>query len=257
MVLALGLAAAAPLSAQEPLDPGEVGISEHLDAQVPLDLALVDESGATVALRSLVDRPTLLTFNYYRCAGICTPQLNGVAKLLGRIALTPGEAFRVLTVSFDARDTAEIAQKKRANYLKTIDRPVVPAAWRFLTGSAGATRALADAVGFKFKRQGDDFVHAAVIVVLSPQGRVTRYLHGVHYLPADVQMAVDEAAAGLARPTIAKWVAFCYSYDPQSRRYALSVTRLAGVALIAGLSVFAAIVVFKGRGRAGQGGARA
>ena len=254
-LLALSLAAAVAVAAEQDLDPGEVGIEEHLDAQVPLDLELVDESGAAVTLGSLIDRPTLLTLNYYRCAGICTPQLNGVVRLLNEIPLVPGEGFRVLTVSFDERDTAEIAAGKRANHLRIIKRPVKPEAWRFLTGSGTATRALADAVGFKFKRQDEDFVHAAVIVVLSPQGRVTRYLHGVNYLPADVEMAVGEAAAGVSRPTIAKWVAFCYSYDPASRRYALNLTRLAGLATLAALGVFAAVVVFKGRASRGGSGA--
>jgi protein SCO1/2 len=257
VLVALGVALAAGAGAQEPVDRGEVGIEERLDAQVPLDLKLLDESGQTVTLGSLIDRPTLLTLNYFRCAGICTPQLNDVAKLLGQIALRPGEDFRVLTVSFDERDTPEIAARKRDNYLKIIGRPVSPAAWHFLTGSAPATRALADAVGFRFKPHGDDFVHPAVLIVLSPQGRVMRYLNGVQYLPADVQMAVDDAGRGLSQPTIAKWVAFCYSYDPESRRKTLNITRVAGLATLLALGVFAAVVIFRGRGRGPDGGANA
>jgi protein SCO1/2 len=253
VAIGLALALAVAARAEQAPNPGEVGILERLDAQVPLGLELADESGQTVKLGSLIDRPTLLTLNYFRCAGICTPQLNGVAKLLSQIALRPGEDFRVLTVSFDERDTPEIAARKRENYFKTIGRPLPPASWRFLTGTAEATRALADAVGFNFKRHGDDFVHTTVIVVLSPAGRVMRYLPGVHYLAADVQMAVGEAARGQARPTIAKWASFCYSYDPESRRRTLDLTRVAGLATLAALGVFAAVVISRGRARGPQG----
>jgi len=252
-VAVLFAAVAAAAGAQEPSGRGEVGISEHLDAQVPLDLELVDETGQVVTLGSLIDRPTLLTLNYFRCAGICTPQLHAVAKMLGQVGMEPGKDFRVLTVSFDERDTPEIAARKRDNYLKMIKRPVLPGAWRFITGPATATRRLADSVGFKFKPHGDDFIHPAGLIVLSPQGRIMRYLNGVDYLPADVQMAVNDALHEQPQPTIAKWVAFCYSYDPESRRKTLNITRVAGLATLLALGAFAAVVIFRGRGR-GPGG---
>jgi protein SCO1/2 len=250
-------ALAATAGAQEPSESGQVGIAEHLDAQVPLDLELVDEAGQVVTLGSLIDRPTLLTLNYFRCAGICTPQLHAVAKMLDQIALAPGKDFRVLTVSFDERDTPEIAARKRDNYLKMMKRPILPDAWRFITGPAQATRRLADAVGFEFKPHGDDFIHPAGLIVLSPHGRVMRYLNGVDYLPADVQMAVNDALHEQPQPTIAKWVAFCYSFDPETRRKTLNVTRVAGLATLLALGAFAAVVIFRGRGRGPDGKADA
>ncbi len=251
LALALTLSLA-PAPAQSPAPapaPGEVGIDEKLDHRVPLDLVLNDENGRPVTLRSLIDKPTVLTLNYFRCTGICTPQLNGVADVLNQVQAQPGQDFQVLTVSFDPRDTPEIAQQKQLNYLKEVKRPISPAAWRFLTGPGDATRALCDSVGFKFKAQGDSFIHAAALMLLSPGGKVTRYIYGVSYQPADLQMAVLEAARGESRPTINQWLQFCFSYDPQGRTYVFSVTKAVGaVTLLLGAG-FAALLVFRRKPR--------
>ena len=207
-----------PVKAQSPaptFTPEEVGINEKLGATIPLDLELKDEDGKTVTLRQLIDKPTILTLNYFRCAGICTPQLAGVAEVLNRTAAVPGQDFQVLTVSFDERDVPEVAAQKR-----------------FLTGPGATTKALADAVGFKFKQDKDDFVHAAAIIFISPKGQVTRYMYGVSYLPADLQLAAQEAARGEAQPTINKFLKFCFSYDPVGRKYVLNTTSLGAMVFV-------------------------
>ena len=235
----------------EPPTPGRVGIDEKLGEQIPLDLRLVDERGQSVSLRQLIDKPTVLTLNYFRCPGICTPMLTNLAATLNKIIdIEPGKDFQVLTVSFDSRDTPQIAAGKRENYLKLLKRPFPPAAWRFLTGDNASTRALADAVGFELKKQGEDYMHPGAIVVLSPEGRVTRYMYGITFLPSDLQMAVGEASKGLVRPTISKALAFCYSYDPEGRTYVFNVTRLGGSIFMVAAGVFVAVLVFKGRRRA-------
>jgi protein SCO1/2 len=238
-LLALSLAAAS----------GEVGIEERLNAQAPLDLVLKDEAGRPVALRALLDRPTVLTLNYFRCAGICTPQLTGVAEVLNGTGAEPGKDFQVLTVSFDPRDTWEIAATKRTNYLREIKRPFPPSAWRFLTGDEGSTRALAEAVGFRYTRQGEDYIHPGALIFLSPQGKVTRYMYGVSYLPADFQMAVQEAARGQATPTISKWLSVCFSYDPAGRKYVFSLTRVAAAIVLGGAAAFLVVLIVKARRR--------
>lgn len=239
----LGALAALPAGAQAPapaasFSPEEVGINEHLGATIPLDLELKAEDGRPVTLRQLIDKPTILTLNYFRCAGICTPQLNGVAEVLNRTEAVPGRDFQVLTVSFDERDEPEVAATKRTNYLAEIKRPFPPEAWRFLTGPGATTKALADAVGFKFKRVNDDFVHAGAIIFLSPQGKVTRYMYGVTYLPADLQMAAQEAARGEAQPTINKFLKFCFSYDPAGRKYVLNFTTIGALVTLVAAAVF-------------------
>jgi len=233
---------AAPAPAEEP--PLDVGVDEKLGQTVPLDLVLVNEEGERVTLRSLLDKPTLLTLNYYRCTGLCTPLLNGVAELLQRTDQEPGRDFRVLTVSFDPRDDAELAGQKKQNYLKQLKPGFPPNAWRFMTGDPASTRRLADAVGFRFAKRGEDYVHAGLIVVLSPEGKISRYLHGVTFLPFDVKMAVSEAAEGRFGPTIARFLKFCYTYDPAGRRYYLDITRVSAgftVLLAAGFGIAVAV----------------
>ena len=227
--------------------PQEVGIDEKLGTTIPLDLVLKAEDGRPVTLRSLIDKPTILTLNYFRCAGICTPQLAGVAEVLNRTQAEPGKEFQVLTVSFDERDEPEVAAQKRTNYLGEITRPFTPAAWRFLTGPATTTRALADAVGFKFKRVGDDFVHAAAIIFISPGGKVTRYMYGTSYVPADLQMAAQEAARGEAQPNINKFLKFCFSYDPAGRKYVLNTTTIGATVIILAALIFLVTLVRRGR----------
>ena len=227
----------------------EVGIDEKLGVTLPLDLVLHDEDGKGVSLRSLIDKPTLLTLNYFRCAGICTPQLNAVADVANKTDAVPGRDFQILTVSFDDRDTAEIAAQKRTNYLGEIKRPFPPSAWRFLTGDAATTKTLADAVGFHFKRMGDDFIHPAAIIVVGPKGTVTRYMYGVTYLPADVQMAALEAARNEARPTIAKFLSVCFGYDPQGRRLVLTITSVAATVTVVAAVIFVVFIGRRGRGK--------
>lgn len=222
----------------------DVGVDEKLGQTVPLDLMLVDEQGDRVPLRQLVDKPVVLTLNYFRCAGICTPLLNGIVEMLQRTDQVPGKDFKILTVSFDPRDNAELAARKKQSYLKQLSPSFPPDAWRFLTGDPLTTKRLADAVGFRFARQGEDYVHAGVVMVLSPTGKVARYLYGVTFLPFDVKMAVAEASQGRTGPTIARFLKFCYSYDPSGRRYFLNITRVSAlftVALAVGFGIAVAV----------------
>jgi len=234
-------------SAAQDIKPEEVALDEKLGGVVPLDIVLRDEAGQRVTLGQLVDRPTILTLNYYRCAGICSPQLNGLADVVNVTHAEIGRSYRIVTVSFDGRDTPEIAARKRANYLEQVKRPVAPGDWRFLTGEPAETRRLADAVGFKFKRVGDDFVHPGALMFLSPKGVVTRYMYGTSYVAGDVEMAVEEAAKGKPQPSINKWLSFCFSYDPVGRKYALNVTRIAGTVILAAAMAFAIVLIVKGR----------
>jgi len=227
-------------AAPETAAPAPVELDEKLGQNVPLDIELFDEGGHPVLLRQLIDRPTLLTLNYFGCGGLCTPMLQDLSRVLNEIRLQPDKDFRVLTVSFDPRDTPAIATAKRDNYFRQLKRPFPPTAWRFLTGPEANTRRVTDAVGFKFVRKGDDYVHPAVIVVLSPEARITRYIYGPFFQTFDVQMALDEAAHGLVRPTVAKFLQFCFSYDPAGRRYVFRLTRFVGAAML----VLAAVFVF-------------
>jgi protein SCO1/2 len=227
--------------------PPQVGLLEKVGQVLPLDLQLMDEQGLPVRLRTLVDKPTILTLNYFRCAGVCTPQLNGLQETVEQVQALPGKDFQILTVSFDPRDTPEIAARKRANYLARFHRPFPPEAWRFLTGGEATTAALAEEVGFRFQRSGDGYTHPAVLILVSPKGRITRYETGTPTLPAELQLALEEASRGEVQPSVNKWLKLCYRYDPQERREVLSVTRVAAALTLLAGGGFVLILLIKGR----------
>jgi protein SCO1/2 len=246
-VLILG--ATPGVRAQGGITGSGAGVEEKLGAQVALDSVLKDEDGNDVTLRQLIDKPTILTLNYFRCSGICTPLLNGLADALNQIKLEPGKQFQVITLSFDPLDTPEVAREKRINYLKEMTRPFPPSGWRFLTGSAQATKAVTDSVGFSFRATDYGFDHAGVIIALTPKGIVSRYMYGITFIPADLEMAMQEAASGQVRPSISRVLALCFSYDPQGKRYVINITRVGGVAVLILAGAFV-IFLLKGKARA-------
>lgn len=228
----------------------EVGIVEKLGESVPMDLTFFDEEGRERPLRDFIDKPTVLALVYFRCPGICGPLLNGLKLVLDQVDLEPGQDFKVLTVSFDHREGPAMAKEKRKNYLQQLKRPFPEEAWRFLTGNEEHIRKLTDAVGFKFQRDGNDYRHAGTLIVLSPEGKITRYLLGISYLPFDLKMAVIEASEGKVGPTIAKWLLYCYSYDPEGKKYGIRVIRIAGVAVVLCLFGFILFLTLKGKKKA-------
>lgn len=226
-----------------------VGVDEKLGAAVPGTLTFRDESGQPVTLQSLYGKTTILTLVYYSCPGICTPLLNGLQDTLDRVDLAPGKDYQVVTISFDVNDTPALATKKRQTYLDLFSKPYPPSAWRFLTGDQAAIAAVTDAVGFRYKKEGKDFNHPGVLIVLSPDGKVMRYLEGITFMPFDVKLAVIEATKGKPMPTVNRVLAFCYSYDPQGRRYVFATLKVAGIGTLAVVGCFAGFLYLTTRKR--------
>jgi len=236
-----GVAAAAPVT---------VGVEEKLGQQVPTQLTFNDESGQPVTLQALLGKTTILTLVYYECPGICTPLLNNLADTLNRVDLAGGQDFQIITISFDPTDVPAVAAKKRDNYLKQIQRPMPATAWRFLTASdTNAIAAITDAVGFRYQKTGKDFNHPGVLTILSADGKVMRYLLGTSFLPFDIKMAVIEAGKGKPMPTLNRMLAFCFSYDPEGRKYVFSTLKVAGVGTLAVLACFGGFLFFVTRKR--------
>jgi protein SCO1 len=230
-VIALFLAFS-PAGKPQMKTPADIGIDEKLGMPVAMDTVLKDEGGNDITLRRLIDKPTILIFNYFRCPGICPVLINNVVEVLNEIQLEPGKDFRLVAVSFDPRDTPETARQKKANYLNQMRRQFSPDTWHFLTGSEENTKAVADSAGFNYRKQGDMYAHPGAILVLTPRGIISRYLYGTSFLPADITMAIEEAAGGKVRPTISKVLSFCFTYDPKGRKYVLSITRIVGAAIL-------------------------
>jgi protein SCO1/2 len=246
-----------PATSLVPQELKDVGIQEKLGQQVDLNLKFRDESGATVALRDVVNgrKPTLLFLVYYSCPSLCNFFLNGSLDVLKQVKMTAGNEFNILTVSIDPREESDVASKKKQSYLDVYNRAGAAQGWRFWVNEttvkdvpkemttaevpnegAGLTsvRALAHQVGFRYRFDPTDeqFAHAAAMVVLTPEGRISRYLYGINFDPRDLRLAVVEAAGGKIGNIVDRLLLFCYHYDPKSRRYALFANNLMRVGAV-------------------------
>jgi len=221
----------------------EIGIVEKLGDTIPLDLKFYNEKNDTVTLGSMINKPTILSFVYFDCPGLCSPLLDGIADVISKMDMTVGKDFNIITISFNTKDTPEKARIKKLNFVQKIqekDR----ASWYYLTGELGNIQKITEAVGFRYKPTGLDFAHPSTIIMISPQGKITRYLYGITFLPFDVKMAVVESQKGLVRPTSTKLLDYCFAYDTQSRSYTLQFTRLIGAfILVVGLFFVAGLLI--------------
>jgi protein SCO1/2 len=236
-----------PVNAQVERLEEEVGIVEHLDTIIPANLTFNNEAGQAVQLKSLITKPTILVLVYYDCPGICPELLAGVSDVIEKIGLELGKDYQVITVSFNYNDTPEASVEKKKNFLRSHSKPRAEH-WLYLTGDSANIYTLTNAVGYNFTRAGNDFMHPSCIVVLSPAGKVTRYLYGTKYLPFDVKMALVEAQKGQSRPTINRVLEYCFSYDPEGRKYTLQVTKISATIIIFfALSLFIYLIIKSSR----------
>ena len=217
-------------------DDVEIGVVEHLDDYLPDSISLINEAGEQVWLSDLIDKPTILNFVYYRCPGICSPLMEAVAGVMDKSDLVPGEDYQVLTISFDPSETIDLGIRKKTNYLQLMNNAdkveEAKTGWLlFVSDSASIIRATS-ATGFKYKKTGNDFLHAASLIVVSPDEKITRYLNGLYFLPFEWKMAIVEASKGQSGPTLNKVLRFCYSYDPQGQTYVLNVTKVSGTIIM-------------------------
>ena len=227
-----------PILAQTSSTDEEVGIAEHLDTIIPAGLTFNNEQVNPVQLKSLIDKPTILSLVYYDCPGIWPQLLAGLSDVIEKLGLELGKDYQVITVSFNYDDTPQGSVDKKKNFLRAHSKPHAEA-WMYFTGDSANIMGLTHTVGYNFTRTGNDFMHPSCIMVLSPEGKVTRYLYGTNYLPFDVKMALVEALKGQSRPTINRVLEYCFSYDPEGRKYTLQVTKISATIII-----FIAVLLF-------------
>jgi len=226
----------------------EVGVIEHLEETVPNDIQLVNEVGETVKLIDQIDKPTALIFVYYRCPGICSPLMDGLADVMQKSDLKLAEDYQVLTISFDPTETTDLAIKKKNNYKLLVEGKNTTDGWKFFTADSLNIAKATESMGFRYKKAGNDFTHAATVIVLSPEGKITRYLNGTYFLPFEFKLAMLEASKGQSGPTINKILQYCYSYDPVGQAYVLNITKITGTIILAmGLIVFLLLIIRKPR----------
>ena len=212
-----------------------VGIDQKLNAQIPLDITFRDDLGRTVPLSTFFQsgKPVLLAPVYYRCPMLCSQVLNEVASVLKAVSLDPGKDFEVVAFSFDPKDTVEIAAAKRQTYFARYGRAGTANGWHFLTGDAANIKLLMDAVGFHYKYDPstDQYAHASGIMILTPQGKLSKYFYGVDYSPRDIRLGLVEASNEKIGTPVDEALLFCYHYDPATGKYgavAINIMRAAG-----------------------------
>ncbi len=220
----------APFEPPPPPDREQVSITERVGEQVPLDLLFTGEDGRTVLLGEVFggEKPVVLNMVYYRCPGICNALLAGLTQTLSEMDWSAGEQFRVVTVSIDPRESAELAAAKKESYLELYGRSA-PDGWRFLVGREPEVRALADAVGFGYRYEEGTglYTHAPGLMIVTPDGRLSRYLLDVMFEPQTLELALVEASAGsVGTPMQRMLLSWCYAYDATKGEYVVAARKL-------------------------------
>ncbi|HTT22389.1 MAG TPA: SCO family protein [Candidatus Sulfotelmatobacter sp.] len=206
-----------------------VGIEQHLDNPVPSELAFVDDNGRPVKLGDYFGKkPLILNLVYYSCPMLCGEELAGLSASMKMIKFDVGNEFDVVTVSFNPKETPELAAAKKQEYLKRYGRPNAASGWHFLTGAVQSINALTKAVGFQYQydESKNQYAHATAIMVLTPQGRISRYFYGVDFPPKDLRMGLVEASQGKIGNAVDQVLLYCYHYDPAAGKYGAVVSNM-------------------------------
>ena len=221
-----------------------VEIQQRLDAQVPADLKFYNESGREVLLGDYFgDKPIVLNLVYYQCPQLCGEVLHGLLTSIQAIPLQLEKDYEILTVSFDPDETYSLAAEKKRRYVEKYARSGAEEGWHFLTGPAGSSKQLADAVGFSYEYdpRTDQYAHASGIMVLTPDGKVSKYLYGIEYHPRDLRLALVESSQGKIGTPVDQFLLLCFHYDPLSGRYGLAISfvlKASGILTVLVLGIF-------------------
>ncbi len=221
-----------------------VGIDQHLNAQIPLDLIFHDEHARPVKLSGLLrGKPVLLTLVYYRCPMLCTQVLNGVLESSQAISLSIGKDYDVISISIDPHETASMAAAKKKRYVSSYYRPSAATGWHFLTGDQTTIERLTKTVGFRYVHdpRTNQYAHASGIMLLTPQGRISRYLYGIDYPPNELRLGLVEASENRIGTVADQFLLLCYHYDPATGRYGFvieNLIRISGLVMMAVLGSY-------------------
>jgi protein SCO1/2 len=231
----------------------EIGFDQNLGDRIPLDIPFKDETGRDVRIGDYFgQRPVVLALVYYECPMLCTLTLKGLTSALGVLTLDPGRDFEVVVVSFSPAETPMMAAAKKASFLERYDRPATAGGWHFLTGQEVNIRRLTNAVGFRyvFDRSINQYAHPTGITVLTPEGRLARYLFGVEYGPRDLRLALVEASGGKVGNAVDSVMLYCYHYDESTGKYGVQIMtliRTAGAGTVLALAAFIVVMLRRDR----------
>tara|TARA_X000000368_G_scaffold226169_1_gene178496 strand:+ start:247 stop:1068 length:822 start_codon:yes stop_codon:yes gene_type:complete len=225
--------------AEKPID-----IIENLGSYIPLDTTFINERGEEVSLEALFSKgvPTILTLNYFECPMLCSLILNGLSDTLENFTLNPGEEYQIITIDINPNETTKFVNEKKKNYIEKYDLQILQNDWHFLTGSNENIKRVADSIGFiyYYDKDRDEYMHPSAISILSPEGKISRYLYGIQFLERNLKLGILEAGEGKIGSTIDKIMLACYYYDPYKNTYTIFATnfmRLGGIFTIIFLGI--------------------
>jgi protein SCO1 len=223
----------------------EKWLSERTREQIPGNITLRDESGATVNLKDLIKKPTILVLVYYHCSHICPQVLGGLAEAVPKLELIPGKDYELITISFDPEDNPETARETKKNYIAAINKPFPPEAWKFLIGDEENIRKITEAVGFTYQKDMHGFIHPSVLITLSPEGKISGYMHvskyeygtayPVTFSPYDLDTALKYAAQGKAAAEVTTPLLFCFPHEPPGQQKYFDFLAATGFATLIGM----------------------
>ena len=235
----------------------EVGVTEHLGERIPIEeFTLINEAGEKITLSDHFKKgkPVVITPIYYGCPNLCQWGLKGLVKTLKGVDWTPGDQFEIVTFSINPNEKPALASKQKAAYLESYGRPKAGTGWHFLTGEEKQVSRLAKTLGFgyKYDPKEQQYGHSAALMVLTPQGKISRYLYGIEFQPKDFRMALLEASSGKIGNVVDRFLLFCFRYDPQTRKYSIYSIRLMEAGCLGTVIVFGGyLLVFWRRQRKG------
>ncbi len=229
-------------------DYNSAKVVRHLGKTIPLNLKFTNSKGEPVLLKDLVDKPAVIDFCYYRCAGICTPLMVEIADVIGKIKYEPGKDYKVISISIDQNETPSMAAQKKRAMTGLINHKIADSGWVFLTGDSTSIYKLTDAAGFEFKRTPGGFLHKGVLVFIDKSGKIVRYMNpnydrnsDFQILPTAFKLSIDDAANGVVKSTIENVLATCASFIPKGKdAYILLMVLIVGL-----LTMTTVIIIIK------------
>ncbi len=217
----------------------QIGFEEKQGRFIALDTRLVNEAGDTVKLKDVLKKPTILSLVYYECPGTCSPLMWGISKFIDAVDLKLGTDYDVFTISFDPTERIELGISKKASYVSTMQKKELAVNWRFFVSDSVDIARLTRSVGFNYRKINGQYVHPVGLIALAPDGKITRYMRGIDFLPFDIKITMVEASKGETGPAINKLLAVCYSYDTTGNQYVFNVTRVSAIVI-----TFIVILIF-------------
>jgi len=217
-----------------------LGIDEKLGHFLPINLLFTDENGETKTLKEFLGKSTIVAFVFYTCPSSCNILQSGIVEAVRKISLVPGKDFNILSISIDEGDSPLTASRKKRDFTAALEDGFPKDAWHFLSGTIENIQAVTRAAGFGFQRTDKGIVHPVALIFVTSDGKIVRYLHGTTFLPLSVTLALSEGAEGKVGGGIQSVVSFCFSYDPQGKKYVLNFLRISGILII----LFGAMFLF-------------